>query len=113
MDRMRVIACGGRDYNDAPTVEFVIGLLPRTATVIHGAARGADELAHAAATSRGLDIEQFPADWQTLGKAAGPERNRRMLASGADLLIAFPGGNGTRHMTNIARREDITVMQIS
>lgn len=42
----------------------------------------------------GGDVRVFEADWTRLGKAAGPERNGRMVAwaSGAPrpLLVAFP-----------------------
>ncbi len=36
----------------------------------------------------------FEADW-SLGRSAGPARNRRMVEFGADLAVAFPGGSGT------------------
>ncbi len=36
-------------------------------------------------------VRVFPADWETHGKAAGPIRNKAMVAE-ADLLIAFWDG---------------------
>jgi hypothetical protein len=46
--------------------------------VIHGCARGADELAGLAAQSEQLDELVFRAHWHDGGKAAGPARNERM-----------------------------------
>ena len=41
---MRVLVCGGRDYEDRETLERVLDTIPIT-TLIVGDARGADSLA--------------------------------------------------------------------
>jgi hypothetical protein len=68
-------------------------------TLVHGGARGADELAAAIAASHGFKVEVHHADWKKHGKAAGPRRNLAMLNSGIDHLIAFHKDNsrGTAH----------------
>jgi hypothetical protein len=39
------------------------------------------------------------AEWERLGRKAGPIRNQRMLEEGKpDLVVAFPGGTGTAGM---------------
>ena len=72
-------------------------------TVIHGGARGADRYAREWATRRlsehpfpgllNIYVKEFPADWETHAKAAGPIRNRRMLEEGKpELVLAFKNG---------------------
>lgn len=107
----RVLVCGGRDFDD---YDFLTDVLDYCApkVVIHGAARGADSLAHRWAQNRYVAVESYPADWQTHGKAAGPIRNAKMLAEGRpDLVVAFPGGKGTAHMVKIARAQNIRVLE--
>ena len=68
-------------------------------------ARGADTLGEQYAKERGIPIRYFPADWQTLGKSAGYQRNVQM-AQYADALVAFWDGRskGTKHMIDTAQR---------
>ena len=107
----RVLVCGGRDFDDYGFVREVLDYYAPTA-VIHGAARGADSLAHRWAQSRCIAVESHPADWRTHGRAAGPIRNAKMLAEGKpDLVIAFPGGNGTAHMVKIAKAKGVQVIE--
>lgn len=58
---------------------------------------GVDLFAKQWAEDRGQLVDPFPADWDGLGKAAGPRRNTVMVGHGADLCIGFPGpgSNGT------------------
>lgn len=58
--------------------------------IIQGGAKGADALAAVFACVHGLQSVTFEADWGLHGRAAGPIRNRRMLADGApDVVLAF------------------------
>jgi hypothetical protein len=44
------------------------------------------------------------ADWEKLGRSAGPIRNQAMLDEGRpDLVVAFPGHHGTADMVRRAR----------
>ena len=107
----RVLVCGGRDFDDYGFVREVLDYYAPT-VVIHGAARGADSLAHRWAQNTYTPVESYPADWKRDGKAAGPIRNAKMLAEGnPDLVIAFPGGNGTAHMAKIAKAKGVHVIQ--
>lgn len=107
-----VLVCGGRDYDDIAKVSDTLdGLQPDM--VIHGAARGADQLAQVWVDKHGVDFMQYPAKWETHGKAAGPIRNAKMLLHGKpDLVVAFPGGKGTADMIAQATRAGIPVMRI-
>lgn len=113
----RVLVCGGRDFADdrllwRVMLKVLTDKMDRV-TVIHGGARGADELAGKWAATLGLDAEVYPADWQQHGRAAGPIRNQRMLDEGRpDLVVAFPGGSGTADMVRRAKAAGVEVIEI-
>jgi hypothetical protein len=112
---MRVLVCGGRDYQDKDKVFAVLDEIhaqTSISSIIHGCASGADTLGSDWAWIRGIDEERYPADWKTHGKAAGPIRNRQMLNTQPNLVVAFPGGRGTQDMINISRIAGIEVREI-
>src|SRR5690554_3978 len=102
---MRVLVCGGRKFGDRALFNAVMAPYRlRASVIIHGAARGADRMADNWAQTWGIHVERYPAKWHQYGKAAGPLRNQQMLDEGRpDLVIAFPGGNGTADMVTRAR----------
>jgi YspA, cpYpsA-related SLOG family len=59
--------------------------------LVHGAAPGVDTIAAAIAKDWGWEQDPHPADWQHQGKAAGPFRNRLMIALGAQIVVGLPG----------------------
>ena len=62
----------------------------------------------------GLPCAVYRADWEGLGRKAGPIRNQQMLDEGKpDLVVAFPGGRGTANMMRIAREAGIEVIEVS
>lgn len=111
---MRVLVCGGRDFKNDDFMKKVLDEYRYTATcIIHGAARGADKLAHNWAGWNKIQVEAYYANWNKHGKAAGPIRNQQMLDEGKpDLVIAFPGGNGTRDMVTRAKKAGIRVIEV-
>lgn len=114
---MRVLVCGGRNYNDSITVQAVLDKLHNAKgidMIIQGGARGADELGFAWARAMGIPEEQYDADWENQGSFAGPARNKRMLDEGKpDLVIAFPGGKGTANMIRQALKAGVEVIEIA
>jgi hypothetical protein len=109
---VRILVTGGRDYTNYSAVVTALSQMPVGATLIHGAATGADSLAaHYWRHALGRETESHPADWGKHGKAAGPIRNQEMLDSGVDILIAFPGGRGTADMTRRALAAGVKVIQ--
>src|SRR5690348_7393039 len=104
---MKLLVCGGRTYFDAKTLWRVLDDLHArhgVTAVIHGGAKGADTLAGEWAASHGVDVTVYYANWTAHGAAAGPRRSARMLADGKpDLVVAFPGGAGTRDMVAKAK----------
>lgn len=108
---MRVLVCGGRDYEDREAVFEALDALHRATpieVVIEGGYTGADRLAASWARVREVSSWRVPAQWSKQGRNAGPLRNARMLAMCApDLVLAFPGHDGTADM--IAQAGDVGV----
>lgn len=120
---MRILITGSRDFTNRQLVEAAMVEAvaaspdwPRfTPTVIHGCARGADRIANRIAANRNFNIERYPADWERLGNAAGPIRNREMLATGVDICLAFykrgAKNIGTRDMVRLCKRAGVSVKE--
>lgn len=106
---MRVLVCGGRDFDDEELMRLAIAFRRSGDTLIHGDARGADRMAAALWQPRGGPIESYPADWKGRGKMAGHERNKLMLTKKPDIVIALPGGTGTANMVSIAREAGVKI----
>lgn len=86
-------------------------------TVIHGGARGADQIAGEFAEFYHCAVEEYPAQWQTYGKRAGFVRNRQMLEEGKpEIVLAFYSGSerskGTAMMVDISRQAGVEVVEI-
>lgn len=108
---MRVIVCGGRNFLDAARLDLALdGLMPTA--VAQGGAPGADRLALKWCMKRHVPCHTFPADWSGHGKAAGPLRNQKMLESfKPELVLAFPGGVGTKDMIRKAKKAGVEVVE--
>ncbi len=115
MSGYRVLVCGSRTWTDANLIRARIAGLPRGCEVLHGDARGADNLAASEAMLRGLTVRAFPADWKRHGKRAGLVRNIAMLDENPDLVIAFWDGKstGTVHTITQARARRLPVEVIT
>ena len=111
--RRKILVCGGRDFSDQHLLKATLDELNPT-TVIHGAARGADTLAGEYASRNRIPCEVYPANWNRYGKRAGFLRNQQMLDEGhPDLVVAFPGGPGTRMMVKISKEQGYSVHVVS
>lgn len=88
-------------------------LVPEHAEVITGGATGADQYAARWAHQNGRVSTVVPAEWERYGRKAGPLRNRKMLDLEPHLVIAFPGGRGTRNMISQARIADVPVAEVT
>lgn len=110
---MRVLVCGGRDFEDYSAVDKVLEELNKKtpiSLIIQGGAKGADSLAWDWAYVNQFPCVRYPALWYKHGKAAGYIRNVQMLDEGKpDLVIAFPGGRGTAMMVELAEKAGIPV----
>lgn len=113
---MRVLVCGGRNYDEYETMATCLSAMQVTdgpfTVLIHGGARGADLLADTYARRHNIPVLRFDADWKAHGRSAGPRRNKRMLEEGKpDLVMAFPGSKGTANMIAQARQAGVRVWQ--
>jgi YspA, cpYpsA-related SLOG family len=124
---MRVLVTGSRDLTDPAAVHDALNEIwadpdrnvRELLVVVHGDnPAGADYYAHRWCAARrdllaGVREERHPADWATHGKAAGPNRNQKMVDLGADLCLAFlqPGAanTGTTDCVRRARAAGIPV----
>ena len=108
---MKVLVCGSRSWRDSKAIKDRLSLLPIDSTIISGGARGADAISSAVAREIGLEVEEFPPQWEKFGRSAGFRRNLVMLDEKPDLVIAFHQMNsaGTAHTIEQARRRRIPV----
>lgn len=108
---MRVLFCGSRNWRDADKiVEELKKLDPATTTIVHGDAYGADRIADYYAKRMGFKTEPHPAEWDKYpGNSAGYERNKEMINSGVDKVIAFwkNKSRGTAITINLAEKAGI------
>lgn len=112
---MRVIIAGPRNFFDAGFVSNKIKhFLGNTDwSLVCGEATGVDTIARTYCEANGIDIDSYPADWDNLGKAAGPIRNKQM-AQNADALLAFWDGKspGTTDMIKTAKRLGLEIRKV-
>ena len=110
---MKIIICGGRDYNDYDQVVADLKALPKQdITLITGMARGADSIALDIAKEYKVTLEKYPADWNEHGKAAEFIRNIQMLEEGKpDLVLAYWDGKskGTAHTISETKKRNIPI----
>lgn len=107
-----VLVCGGRNYQDLTRVYDVLDDLHsrnRFSHLLEGGATGADRLAGQWAEARKIPLLVCPANWGAHGRAAGFIRNRAMADLCPDLVVAFPGGTGTRNMVAIAKQRNLKI----
>jgi acetylglutamate kinase len=113
---LTVLVCGGRTYTNKEKIYEVLSSIHKDKSItvlIHGAAKGVDTIAGYWARENNIKEKQYPALWNTYGKAAGSIRNQQMLDSNTvELVIAFPGGKGTSDMVSRAKKSGIEVKEI-
>jgi len=82
-------------------------------TIIEGECpTGVDQIAVEWAVVNWTGLKGYPADWIQYGKRAGYIRNQQMLTEGKpDLVVAFPGGRGTKMMVSLAEKAGVPVIQ--
>jgi hypothetical protein len=126
----RILICGSREFSnwdifwnalhEIAWCYFARGPLDNqgnftyAVTVICGGAKGADTLAMEWAAIENVNLEIYLAEWDKFGKSAGYRRNKRMLDEGKpDIVIAFPGGIGTKMMVDIARLANVKIIKVN
>lgn len=120
---MRLLICGDRNWSPKRhlIIKSIIAGIEKVCedelTVISGGARGADSIAREACELFKIDFEEYPANWDAFGNSAGPIRNRQMLNTGIDLVVAFAdeveSTRGTKDMCNEAWKKGVPVYVVS
>jgi hypothetical protein len=110
---MKLIIAGGRDYFlSQDDIQFLDDLHAwretKVTEVVCGMCSGADYGGRLWALCRNIPVKEFPADWTSYGRSAGPYRNREM-ARYADACVLFPGGAGTDSMERQAKAHGLIV----
>lgn len=121
MTARRILVCGGRRYSDMHAMFKTLDsytaaggehALDTVSCLVTGGAPGADTLAERWARDRGVPLMIMPAAWDKFGPSAGPIRNGWMLEHAKpDLVLAFPGGAGTKNMMTRAALAGIEVRE--
>ena len=123
MEELRIIIAGSRDFHDYDLLKREVLNIVRYDNrpkkfikIVSGKARGADTLGEQFAEEFGLEVKEFLADWNGLGKRAGYVRNAEMAKFAVEnnndgMLIAFWDGKskGTKHMIDLAEKYDLEV----
>lgn len=111
---MKVLITGSRHWSDVSLVVDELSKLPIGSIIVHGYARGADEISDLTSREMGFTVRTYPADWGRFKRSAGPIRNQQMLneehlvSEPINLCIAFNddlcGSQGTRDMVERVTR---------
>ena len=94
---MKTIIAGSRNITDREALTRAISECPwsdQISEVICGCAGGADAMGKTWAKERGVPVSEFPADWDSHGRSAGPIRNRQMAEYGDALIALWDGRSG-------------------
>lgn len=125
---MKVLVCGPRIWVEQKPILDVLKLFPPDTLVVHGGARGADNITGFVAESLlGLQVRAYPVNHNLDGPwpAAGARRNLRMLASEnphegdgsyVDLALAFTlteeFSKGTGHMAKTLALGEVPFLKV-
>lgn len=103
----RIAIVGCRDFEDWEKFsEKLAHIIPMGAReIISGGAPGTDKMAKQYAIRYAYIYTEFPADWETYGKSAGPRRNKQIVDY-ADMVVAFWDGKspGTKSTIEFAKK---------
>ncbi len=111
-----VLITGSRDWTDSRMIARYVRQLYQEAlqddvwlVLMHGGARGADQLVNAPAKRLGIEVRVVEPDWST-GNGAGFARNIEMLDKRPERVGAFSlGTSGTQHAIDQAKARGIPV----
>lgn len=113
----RILVTGSRDWDDWLSVDSALCFevehcmpVGRVPVLIHGKAKGADQLAQAVWLRTPWQMEEYPASDFPDPKV----RNQHMVDLGADVCLAFAlsWASGTGHCARAARRAGIPTIDL-
>lgn len=115
--RPRILVTGSRAWNSVQIIRETLARLREAypdAVLVHGAARGADQIAEHVWDAWGLPVEGWPAQWDRYGNRAGYVRNATMVRLGADVCVAFirNGSAGATMCADLAGKAGIPTIRV-
>jgi hypothetical protein len=89
-----ILVTGDRNYNEFKTIENTVLKIkdeyPNTQYIfVNGDCRGADKISKYMFKKYGYKTLEFPADWNSYGKYAGPKRNKDMVDLKPELILIY------------------------
>ena len=116
---MKLIIAGSRDftYISSPMIDSFLEAhhiyYRNIEQIVSGGAAGADTAGENYANCVDIDVERFPADWKTHGKAAGPIRNKQMAEYADALLLIWDGeSKGSANMKKEMQKLEKPVYEV-
>ena len=98
----RVAVIGSRRFPNPEVIVAYVSNLPADTILVSGGAEGTDTIAEQAARARSLSVEIYAADWEQLGRKAGPIRNQQIVEA-SDLVVAFWDGESRGTLNTVMR----------
>ncbi len=112
-EEKRILIAGCRDFNNYKIAKRYINRClseikkQYDLIIVSGGAKGADMLGERFANEKKLKIERYLPDWQKYGKAAGPKRNKEMVAvSDYNICFWYKKSRGTASTISYGRLID-------
>lgn len=110
----KVLVCGGRKFDDEKFLYDILDAMHaefKFTEIIHGGAFGADKLAGKWASERGIKETVYRPNYSKYPPHIAPfRRNTVMAQQKPNLVVAFPGGNGTADMVKKAQRHKLNII---
>jgi len=99
---LKIAVVGSRHYpSKEPIEKFIVGL-PQDTVIISGGAIGVDTWAEEAARAAALTVKIFHADWDGLGRKAGPMRNAEIVKA-CEQVVAFWDGKSRGTLNTVVQ----------
>lgn len=114
---MKLLIAGSRTISlDAEKMACLVDFLrldESNLEIVSGGAKGIDTSAEEFAKIFNLPFKLFPADWDNLGKRAGPVRNEQMAKYSDMLLLIWDGeSRGSKSMKELMIKEGKPIVEI-
>ena len=118
-DGMLISGWTQRMMNDVLTAALdTLGLMDSVGAmdhiIVHGGARGVDQMAGKWALDLALGVDVHPADWEKYGKRAGYLRNAEMVKiADAAIIVWDKTSKGTQHSIRLAHDKGIPYVVVA
>lgn len=111
---MKTIIAGSRTIHDVQAVvEAIRDSGFRITEVLCGMAPGVDRQGELWAARHSIRVRYFPANWEVLGRAAGPIRNALMAREADALILVWNGkSRGSASMLREARAAGLKIHEV-